>query len=226
MSEFSKQKKTTAGWYGRARGSIGAITTIMMMVSLMTTVPAYPQGSSASDMGMDLDRLPSGGKGNTNTTSSGSRQLYHVDVTESGEPCVHNGLLDRVVDPATYEFGCRDIEVRGLYQVLWLATNRKETPNILQTSTFTRQESYSYFLSNRPYAIVWCASQHMLTGPKTLVGSGSVRDVWLVEYKGRTVVTKTLRHMDDPRHRDMHMREMLTMDVVSEVGAPPDRCEV
>lgn len=57
----------------------------------------------------------------------------------------------------------------------------------------------------------------MLTGHKTLVGSGSVRDVWLVEYNGRTVVVKTLRHMEDQRHRDMHTREMLTMDAVSEV---------
>eukprot|EP00903_Cladosiphon_okamuranus_P015281 g14121.t1 len=56
--------------------------------------------------------------------------------------------------------------------------------------------------------------QYMLTGPKTLVGSGSVRDVWSVEYKGRTVVVKTLRHMDDQRHRDMHAREMLTMDIL------------
>lgn len=63
----------------------------------------------------------------------------------------------------------------------------------------------------------------MLTGPKTLVGSGSVRDVWLVEYNGRMVVVKTLRHMEDPRHRDMHTREMLTMDVVSEVGVIPSR---
>eukprot|EP00752_Nemacystus_decipiens_P013824 g12273.t1 len=144
----------------------------MMMVSLLTTVAADPQGSAAGDvdMGMvmdydtDMNHLPSG-NGSTNTTSSRSRRLYHVDVTETGEPCARNELLDRVVDPATYEFGCRDIE-------------------------------------------------YMLIGPKTLVGSGSVRDVWLVEYKGRSVVVKTLRHMEDQRHRDMHTREMLTMDAL------------
>ena len=43
-----------------------------------------------------------------------------------------------------------------------------------------------------------------------------MRDVWLVEYEGRPVAVKTLRHMEDPRHRDMHTKEMLTMDVVSE----------
>lgn len=55
----------------------------------------------------------------------------------------------------------------------------------------------------------------MLTGPKILVGSGTVRDVWLVEYQEREVVVKTLRQMDDARHREYHTREMLTMDAVS-----------
>lgn len=60
----------------------------------------------------------------------------------------------------------------------------------------------------------------MLEGKKTLVGSGSVRDVFLVEYKGRTVVVKSLRGMGDPNvehHRlVMHKREVLTLDAVSE----------
>eukprot|EP00752_Nemacystus_decipiens_P018202 g16331.t1 len=115
-------------------------------------------------MDMNVNHLSSD-KRSTNITSSRSRRLYHVDVTDIGEPCVRNELMDRAVDPSTYEFGCRDIE-------------------------------------------------YMLTGPKTLVGSGSVRDVWLVEYQGRQVAVKTLRHIKDQRHRDMHTREMLTMDVL------------
>lgn len=62
--------------------------------------------------------------------------------------------------------------------------------------------------------------QHMLKGSKALIGSGGVRDVWLVEYRGRSVVVKTLRYMDDPSFRSMHKREMLTMDAVSEVDPP------
>ena len=111
MSERSKRASSTATWYGRARGSVGAIATIMMMTSLMPGVPAHPQGPEAGEMDLDMGHLQSG-KGNTTTTSARSRRLYHVDVTETGEPCVRNELLDRIVDPATYEFGCRDIEVR------------------------------------------------------------------------------------------------------------------
>ena len=54
----------------------------------------------------------------------------------------------------------------------------------------------------------------MLTGDKSLIGSGSVRDVWLVKYKGRTVVVKTLKDMETRRHRGMHWREAATMDAV------------
>lgn len=60
----------------------------------------------------------------------------------------------------------------------------------------------------------------MLEGKKTLVGSGSVRDVFLVEYEGQTVVVKSLRRNDDlkvDKHRlVMNKREVLTLDAVSE----------
>jgi len=54
----------------------------------------------------------------------------------------------------------------------------------------------------------------MVTGDKSLIGSGRVRDVWLVEYKGRTVVVKTLREKENQRHVEMHRREIQTMDAV------------
>lgn len=63
-------------------------------------------------------------------------------------------------------------------------------------------------------------SQAMLKGPKTLVGNGKVRDVFLVEYEGKTVVVKTLRHMNTLRsakkHLERHVVEVLSLDVVSE----------
>ncbi|CAN0242297.1 unnamed protein product [Ectocarpus sp. 12 AP-2014] len=58
----------------------------------------------------------------------------------------------------------------------------------------------------------------MLEGKKTLVGSGSVRDVFLVEYEGQNVVVKSLRTKNDPKaekHRlVMHKREVLTLDAL------------
>lgn len=83
----------------------------MVWVTLITTVPLHPQAATAGSASGDMDHLPSG---RGNTTSSRSRRLYHVDVTEMGEQCVPNELLNRVVDPADYEFGCRDIEVRNI----------------------------------------------------------------------------------------------------------------
>lgn len=86
----------------------------------------------------------------------------------------------------------------------------------------------------RPLAAVWTAKvictadanfitphiQDMLKGPKTFLGNGVVRDVSLVEYLGKTVVVKTLRPSETPRdlrhHLDMHNREMLTLDAVSD----------
>lgn len=252
-----------------------------MLVSLVTTVAAHPQGSPAGDM--DMDHLPSG-MGNNTSSSNRGRRLYHVDVTEGGEPCVRNKLFDRVVNTTTYEFGCRDIEVckkvspRPIsmldrncawewmkdfkmyvytcfftrpgpqYTTAWntdmsnvgrsrlrlsdffqelslgaVAGDQQEGhPNIL----FSRRKFTRSSLFSQTSVFVWFASQYMLSGPKTLVGSGSVRDVWLVEYKGRMVVVKTLRHMDDQRHRDMHTREMLTMDIVSHVGVLPPPAEI
>ncbi|CAM9401003.1 unnamed protein product [Ectocarpus fasciculatus] len=58
----------------------------------------------------------------------------------------------------------------------------------------------------------------MLEGKKTLVGSGTVRDVFLVEYEGRAVVVKSLRGMGDPKVEKyrllMHKQEVLTLDAL------------
>lgn len=60
----------------------------------------------------------------------------------------------------------------------------------------------------------------MLQGTKTLVGNGRVRDVFLVAYKGRKVVVKTLRGGGDRKSQktalDRHEREVQTLDAVSE----------
>lgn len=107
-------------WFGRVRGSSRAATVVMVMLSLMTATPAHSQDSSAG--GSDHLR-----DGQGNNTGSRSRVLYHVDVTEDGEPCVRNELLDRTVNPASYEFGCRDIEVRKL----WPATSTTPATDVL-----------------------------------------------------------------------------------------------
>ncbi|CAM9157974.1 unnamed protein product, partial [Ectocarpus fasciculatus] len=62
------------------------------------------------------------------------------------------------------------------------------------------------------------AQSMILAGNKTLVGSGRVRDVYLVEYGGRKVALKTLRDMDENKsqqaHLDKHRREILTLDAM------------
>lgn len=62
----------------------------------------------------------------------------------------------------------------------------------------------------------------MLAGDDlTLIGGGKFRDVYLVEYEGRQLVVKTLRHVDELAkqkvHLSMHRREVLTLDAVSGV---------
>lgn len=60
----------------------------------------------------------------------------------------------------------------------------------------------------------------MLTGPKRVIDQGVVRNVSLVEYHGKTLVVKTLLEMEKQRHYakhvDMHHREVLTLDAVSD----------
>ncbi len=53
----------------------------------------------------------------------------------------------------------------------------------------------------------------------TLIGGGTLRDVFLVEYEGRQLALKSLRHVDELArqkvHLSMHRREVLTLDAVS-----------
>lgn len=53
----------------------------------------------------------------------------------------------------------------------------------------------------------------------TMIGSGKLRDVYLVEYEGRQLAVKTLRHVNELTrqkvHLSMHRREVLTLDAVS-----------
>lgn len=58
----------------------------------------------------------------------------------------------------------------------------------------------------------------MLQGNKTFVGQGQIRDVWLVNYKGRALVVKPLR-VDEPQKQRqlirMHRSEIAALDSVS-----------
>ncbi|CBJ32471.1 similar to TAK1 (TGF-beta-activated kinase) [Ectocarpus siliculosus] len=166
------RQATSEGWYRSLAAVIAAV--VAVLVPVMRTASAEPQGESvsAAAAGEAPATMPSGfGPGGlqNSTIRSRSRWLYHFDVTKEGVPCKRNPLLDLEVDPANYEFGCRDIKI-------------------------------------------------MLEGKKTLVGSGSVRDVFLVEYEGQTVVVKSLRRKDDPnveKHRlVMHKLEVLTLDAL------------
>ncbi|CBN74836.1 serine/threonine/tyrosine kinase [Ectocarpus siliculosus] len=58
----------------------------------------------------------------------------------------------------------------------------------------------------------------MIRREQTLLASGLVRDVYLVEYEGQALVVKTLRNVDELRKQKlyltMHKREVLTMDAL------------
>ncbi|CAN0078548.1 unnamed protein product [Ectocarpus fasciculatus] len=58
----------------------------------------------------------------------------------------------------------------------------------------------------------------MVRSGYNLLGSGMVRDVYLVEYEGQALVVKTLRNVDELRKQKiyltMHKREVLTMDAL------------
>lgn len=85
---------------------------VVLLVATMIAVSAAPQDHpSDTTSAMTLDD-PASGKFESRTRRAGRRRLYHVDVTNTGEPCMPNPLWSRLVDPNNYEFGCREIEVR------------------------------------------------------------------------------------------------------------------
>lgn len=61
--------------------------------------------------------------------------------------------------------------------------------------------------------------QGMLAGPQDLITHGEVRNVSLVEYRGKKVVVKTLIPQEQTSHQTMylerHRREVLVLDAVS-----------
>lgn len=100
-------KNEASTWYGRGRGYIKAIATIAA-VSLMKRVVAEAQATTTGPISGDMGNML---RTSLNATRTENRRLFHVDVSENGEPCLDNPILDRVIDPANYEFGCRDIQV-------------------------------------------------------------------------------------------------------------------
>ncbi|CAB1104278.1 unnamed protein product [Ectocarpus sp. CCAP 1310/34] len=60
--------------------------------------------------------------------------------------------------------------------------------------------------------------QRMLSGEMTLIGTGRVRTVHMVEYEGEAVVVKTLQHVEELRrlkaHLEMHRVESLTLEAL------------
>lgn len=107
-------------WY-EVRRLLAAITTleVMVLVAIMfaASVPSQDWAAVATNTtatAEDLDASPSAGQDSGRRRGRGRRrrELYHVDVTEAGEPCKPSPLWDRVVDPANYDYGCREIQVR------------------------------------------------------------------------------------------------------------------
>lgn len=80
----------------------------------------------------------------------------------------------------------------------------------------TASQASSFTLTSRACCL---SSQSMLAGEKTLIGQGRVRDVWLLDYDGRTVVVKTLRDVGEAKnqkgHFYRHVKEVLILDAVS-----------
>lgn len=66
--------------------------------------------------------------------------------------------------------------------------------------------------------------QNMIRREHTLLTSGMMRDVYLVEYEGQALVVKTLRNVEELRlqkwYLTMHRREVLTMDAVRKMTQP------
>ncbi|CAN0150732.1 unnamed protein product [Ectocarpus sp. 4 AP-2014] len=60
--------------------------------------------------------------------------------------------------------------------------------------------------------------ERMLSGEMTLIGTGRVRTVHMVEYEGDVVVVKTLQHVEELRrlkaHLEMHRVEFLTLEAL------------
>lgn len=88
--------------------------TIVILLATMIAASAAPQDSPSEPAEVPATVMDgsAGDKYGSRRRRAGGRRLYHVDVTDSGEPCMPNPLWSRVVDPDDYEFGCREIEVR------------------------------------------------------------------------------------------------------------------
>ncbi|CBJ30240.1 serine/threonine protein kinase [Ectocarpus siliculosus] len=135
-----------------------------------------PFDDPASKKDLELRRIPEGtattariGLHANTTLAQGRRKLYHLHVSEAGEPCDRNPLWEKQPNPANYKFGCQEIE-------------------------------------------------RMLSGEMTLIGTGRVRTVHMVEYEGEAVVVKTLQHVEELRrlkaHLEMHRVESLTLEAL------------
>lgn len=85
----------------------------MIAGSLLSQV--IPEGVASDEQTVSNGRpskssdYPSGGR---HVSWGRRRELYHIDVTEAGQPCLQSPLWNTEVDPLNYEFGCTDIEVR------------------------------------------------------------------------------------------------------------------
>lgn len=86
---------------------------VVLLVAAMTVAAAVPRGSQAEEGLLHSETLDDfvNGKLGRRRRRMGRRELYHVDVTETGEPCIRHPSWSRVVDPDNYEFGCREIQV-------------------------------------------------------------------------------------------------------------------
>lgn len=100
-------KNGASTWCGRGRGFVTVVAAIAA-VPLMKTAFAEAQATTTVSSSGDMDNT---GSARLNVTRTENRRLYHIDVTEKGEPCLDNPILERIIDPTTYEYGCRDIQV-------------------------------------------------------------------------------------------------------------------
>lgn len=114
-SSFHPQLAWTRFVSGRMRDAVQcAMYMAALLAVAMIVVAAAPPDSLIEQAGPSAETLNgvASGRLSSRRRKVGRRQLYHVDVTETGEPCMQHPVWKRaIVDPDDYEFGCREIQV-------------------------------------------------------------------------------------------------------------------
>ncbi|CAB1101137.1 unnamed protein product [Ectocarpus sp. CCAP 1310/34] len=127
----------------RIRRRFFALPTVNAMITLFLVVTTASAGAGLADTVSSLDETTSNKDRRTrrtseptahdefNTTSTpeeeGRRKLYRIDANNAGESCDRNPLWERMVNPANYKFGCKEIEEMFSGDMAFIGTGRIRT---------------------------------------------------------------------------------------------------